>query len=183
VNAGERDELIIKLKLVEMRDKRVPFFGAKIASVGFNGKEYGNLPPEFSFDSVRRDDAALISEDVANANPRSPFARAKEILAPVIKYFLFVGSGSRVSPFPADFILDYANPQNAATWKLHDPSNAVDFLWPNMVFSVRAKKGMPPNYDPSLYRGKNAASIRLWVRHIDGDFRGALHIRVRKGTQ
>lgn len=46
MNIGERNELLIKLRLVEMRmqNKSVAIFNNKITSVGFNGIEYKDLP-------------------------------------------------------------------------------------------------------------------------------------------
>jgi hypothetical protein len=256
MNAGERDELLIKLKLIEMRDLSISFFGAKITSVGFDGREYQSLPPSFSFANAKTSNAILsrvcqvvgiqkgaafdksdvcvngdgyslkslsaappaivnhttragfefacnhvgsnigsldvlinnywklrlagkIREDVSNSDPLSPFSGAKDTLAPILQYFLFIGSGSRVSASPASFILDYSDPLNTNTWTRLDPTTAVDKLWANLVFSIRAKKGMPADYNPSTYTGKHAASIRQWVQFSSGEYRGALHIRVK----
>ena len=257
MNSGERDELLIKLKLIDMRDGGIPFLGEPITSVGFAGVEYSPLPADFSFERTRSDEALAqvclrvgirkgstfdksdvyingrgyslkslsaappalvnhtrrdgfefacrhvstdiarldtlvdrywdlrlsgqITEDVANANPSSPFSGQKELLAPILQYFLFTGSGSRLSEHPAAFILGYLNPLDVNTWRKTTPDTAVDELWPNLVFSIRAKKGMPPNYNPENYLGNNAESILRWTRFCSGDYRGALHIRVRKG--
>ena len=45
MNKGERDELLAVIRLVQMRDasQTLPLIG-KIASVGFNGKEYQSPP-------------------------------------------------------------------------------------------------------------------------------------------
>ena len=46
MNKGERDELIIKLKLVKLRDSGSFFMGRRIQSVGFGNSEYLPLPSE-----------------------------------------------------------------------------------------------------------------------------------------
>ena len=51
MNAGERDELLIKLYLVSMRDSGSLLNGVLIKSVGFGGLEYlpipSNVPKDF----------------------------------------------------------------------------------------------------------------------------------------
>jgi len=253
MNAGEKDELLIKLKLIEMRDNGIPFFGETIVSVGFGDVEYLSVPVDFSFgralddeslthlchsigirkgstfdksdvyingsgyslkslsaappalvNHTRRDGfefactnvgmdiarldtivdrywesrlSGRIKEDVPNAHPFSPFSGEQETLSPILQYFLFTGTGSRVSEHPAEFILEYRNPLDAITWRKIDPDTAIDELWPYLFFSIRAKKGMPSNYNPDTYRGENAESIMRWTRFTSGDYRGALHVR------
>jgi len=255
MNSGERGEYLIKLKLIEMRDNGVPFFGETIRSVGFGGNEYLPLPDDFSFMERRNDDeltsichclgirkgstfdksdvyingrgyslkslsaappalvnhtkrngfefactnvgmdiarldgivnrywesrlSGQIKEDVPNTHPFSPFAMEQETLSPILQYFLFTGSGSKVSEHPAEFLLEYRNPLDTETWRKIDPDTAIDELWPYLFFSIRAKKGMPSNYHPDTYRGENAESILRWTRFTSGDYRGALHVRVR----
>lgn len=257
MNSGERDEILIKLYLVKLRDLGESINGIRIESVGFDGHEYGILPrnvhnklpqlrddyliqladsmgiikggtfdksdvyingigyslkshsaappaivnhttrPGFenvcnqvgvsihALDSLIDDywDLRLggeIGEDIRNSDPRSPFRHAKNILKPILEYFLFVGSGSRKSKHPADFVLEYLNPCDQHTWNILDPSMAVEQLWGKLIFSVRANKGMPRNYNIDTYAGKNASSIAKWVRYDSGNFRGALHIRAHK---
>jgi hypothetical protein len=47
-----------------------------------------------------------------------------------------------------------------------------------MVFSLRSKKGMPPKYPDIDLEIKR--QIEPWVTYIDGDYRGALHIRLKE---
>jgi len=256
MNKGERDELLIKLKLIEMRDSGVApaFLGVPITQLGFGTKCYGSLPQGTNLNAIRNNDAAIIAacsstnvlkaptnyksdvyingkgysmkslsgappalvnhtarpgfetacnhsgadiamldkiideywdlrlagkitEDIANGNPNSPFAKHQTYMQPILEYFLFTGSGGGVSPYPSDFILDYRNPLDETTWRKFCPQTAVDLLWPKLIFSVRATKGMPKDYCLNNYCGANAESIAKWVRHSSGKFRGALHIR------
>lgn len=119
----------------------------------------------------------IIREDIKNDDKNSPFKNRKDILKPILEYFLFSGTGSRNSTHPAKYILTFSNPFDMNTWEVLTPSESVDQLWDKLVFSVRAKKGMPYNYDLQTYSGRNAQSIAKWVRYHSGDYRGALHIR------
>lgn len=256
MNSGERDELIIKLVLIDMRDKHISWKNMSITSVGFDAVEYKDLPNDFSFKKLEGDDNYLINvckyvgvqkagvndkadvyinkigyslkslsaappalvnhtnragfevackhanidikdldvliknywklrvageimEDVTNGNPKSPFACHKDVIGPVLSYFLFEGSGKGLSPHKADYILDYRNPIDSTTWHKYSPDDAVDLLWTRLVFSMRSKKGMPTNYNPITFCGKNADSIKQWVVTMNGSHKGALHIRVK----
>jgi len=258
MNKGERDELLIKLKLIEMRDNgTIPvFLSNQITQLGFGDKCYGALPVGTNLNAIRNNDMAIesvcsaanvlkaptdyksdvyingkgyslkslsgappalvnhtarpgfqtacthsgaditildqiiteywalrsagtITEDARNTNPNSPFTNHKSYLRPILEYFLFTGSGKGLSPFPADFILDYRNPLDETTWSICCPKTAVDLLWPKLIFSVRATKGMPKDYCLNSYCGANAESIAKWVRHASGKYRGALHIRAK----
>lgn len=88
--------------------------------------------------------------------------------------------GRGKSDHPANFILDYTAPYDHSTWKVLDPDTAVDSIWDKLIFSLRAKKGMPANYDMKTYRKPNAQSIARWTRYHSGNYRGALHIRAHK---
>ncbi len=81
--------------------------------------------------------------------------------------------------YPADYILEFADPLNTTTWIVLDRDSAFESLWPKMVFSIRSKKGMPPNY-ARMHNTRRKAQIAPWVRYIDGDYRGALHIRAKR---
>lgn len=257
MNAGERDELLIKLYLVTMRDNGASLNGIKIKSVGFGSIEYRPIPEGISKDfyllndndltklasligiskagvydksdvyingsgfSLKSFSAAppalvnhtarpgfetackyarvdineldklvdsywdlrfkgIISEDVRNSDINSPFKDAKNILKPILEYFLFIGSGRGPSNYGADYILDYSQPHNPSTWHILDPSTAVNLVWDRLIFSLRAKKGMPSNYDKKTYCKPNAESIGRWTQYHSGDYRGALHIRAHK---
>jgi hypothetical protein len=255
MNSGERDELLIKLTLVEMRDKGIKWKGSYIETVGFGRFEYSSMPKEMQCDFCQLSDIQLIgladrlgigkagifdksdvyingigfslkslsaappalvnhtprpgfetacwysgtditeldelvdeywylrnkgiiSEDIRNTDPNSPFRKAKHILKPILEYFLFTGTGRGPSNHPAEFILEYQHPQNPDTWEVLEPSTAVDEVWEKLIFSMRAKKGMPAGYDPHTYKGPKAQSIARWTKYHSGDYRGALHIRV-----
>lgn len=120
-----------------------------------------------------------IGEDVATNNNLCPFGNTQErrlYLKDLINYFLFDGTGSKDSPYPADYILEFTDPLDPTVWKILDRNSAFDFMWPKIVFSIRSKKGMPPDY-PRMSDVRKKALIKPWVRYIDEDYRGALHIR------
>lgn len=257
MNSGERDELLIKLYLVAMRDNGDSLNGVQIKSVGFSGAEYLSIPEGISKDfsllneneltklanivgiskagvfdksdvyingngfSLKSFSAAppalvnhtarpgfetacryagvdikeldklvdmywdlrfkgIITEDIRNSNGNSPFRNAKSVIKPILEYFLFTGSGKGKSDYPAVYILDYFQPSNPATWHILSPSTAVDLIWDKLIFSLRAKKGMPLNYNKDTYCKLNAESIARWTQYHSGDYRGALHIRLTK---
>lgn len=123
-----------------------------------------------------------IGEDVYNSDPNSPFAAHKAYFGPILEYFLFTGTGSRRSYHPAEYILEYLDPSNEKTWKIVTKKDAVNEVWPKLVFSMRSKKGMPPDYTLA-YRGANHESIAKWVRVMQGEYKGALHVRVADGQR
>ena len=121
----------------------------------------------------------IIGEDVRRNNPNCPFGRTnsdKQYLNRLITYFLFDGSGASDSQYPADKILEFESPTNFNTWTVIERERAFEELWSTMIFSLRAKKGMPTNY-PNMRDGGRKRLIEPWVRFIDGNYRGALHIR------
>jgi hypothetical protein len=125
--------------------------------------------------------AKLIGEDVSNSHMHSPFKGEKEIIRPFLNYFLFDGTGSGLSTMPANRILGFTDPLKIDTWHFYDKGNALDLYWDNLIFSLRAKKGMPTNY-PNVTSKKIMplkSSIEKWTKYIDGDYRGALHIRTK----
>jgi hypothetical protein len=123
----------------------------------------------------------LIGEDVKNSDVHSPFKGEKESIRPFLNYFLFDGTGSGLSKRPANRILGFTNPLDINTWHIYDKVNAIDMYWDKLIFSLRAKKGMPTNY-PNVTSKKIIplkSSIEKWTKYIDGDYRGALHIRTK----
>ena len=254
MNNGELDELLIQLKLIELRDKGESVnYLDKIKSIGFL-KEYNKIPDlsnwkldknidiektikyfgisksptnfkadtlinsiPFSLKSMRSAPPALVNhttrpgfefaannsngdifeldkiieeywelrlnkkipEDISNSDPRSPFQNKKNVLKPFINYFLFYGTGSKLSNLKSDMILSFEDPLDTSTWKFFDKNNAIDLFWDNLVFSLRSKKGMPKGYPDNLSNKMklNKHSIDKWSRFIDGDWRGSLHIR------
>lgn len=254
MNKGEHNELLLKVYLIHLRDKKIStkLFG-QITSVSFNNKEYASLPTNvninnlkyytkyqiislcnklgiaksppraksdvyingngYSVKSVASAPPALvnhttrpgfewacsyegvnisvldnlvsnywslrrskqINEDISNKNEFSPFTNARHILQPLLNYFLFKGTGSGLSKYPADFILDYIDPLDDTTWGLFDKHNVVDYMWNRLTFSLRSK-GMPNNYPMN----PNNLSIQMWTNRIKGKYKGALHIRLSK---
>jgi len=257
MNSGERDELLIKLYLVAMRDSNASLYNIKIKSVGFADVEYNQIPigisknfylfndyelnnlvnivgiskagafdksdvyingKGFSLKSFSASPPALvnhttrsgfetacryaevdieeldklideywdlrfkgiISEDIKNTDINSPFKNSKSLFKPILEYFLFIGSGRGESKYPAEFILDYLQVNNPLSWHILNPITTVDLVWDKLIFSLRAKKGMPANYDKKTYCKPNATSIARWTEYYNGNYRGALHIRVHK---
>ncbi len=252
-NKGETGEILIKIKLVQMRDNGESFNGVPIKSVGYF-KEYKHLTTSLedlaacsvdelekvsgemyiekagvfdkadvfinnvgvSLKSTFGANSALINhtsrpgfervcqevgaditvldgiidrywelrlageipEDIPNWNPKSPFRDYKEYFGPILEYFLFTGTGSRASKNPAEYIIEFEDPLDPDMWKIISQEDAIDEIWDKLVFSLRSKKGMPPNYTLD-YKGKNAASIARWVKFYDGDYKGALHVRIK----
>ncbi len=256
MNIGERNELIIKLRLVEMRmhnNSASIFNNEKIESVGFAGQEYLDIPAGYEnystfsdkdlltlakatkiakagiFDkadvyingvgySIKSLSAAppalvnhtardgwervcskincdiqlldsivarywdlrlqgVITEDINNSNLHSPFAPHKDYLLPILNYFLFKGSGSRDSKYPADYILDFTNPVDETTWKKYG-DNYIDSHWDKLVFSLRSSKGMGKY--PNIKDPIKKASMTKWTVYHSGGYKGALHVRVTK---
>ena len=122
--------------------------------------------------------SGLIKEDVPNSSPHSPFKKKDPVLVRLIEYFIFDGTGSGKSNFPAEYVLEFSNPIDPATWKIYNRTEIVDMIWDNLVFSLRSK-GMPDSYqhDSDSSRDKQ---IRTWTNYRDGKYKGALHIRVKK---
>ena len=121
-----------------------------------------------------------IGEDVLSSSNYCPFGsnpQRREYLRTLINYFLFDGTGAQDSAYPAEYILEFTDPLIPSTWRILDKRSAFDSMWPKMVFSIRSKKGMPPDY-PSISATKKVL-MEPWVRHIDSDYRGSLHIRTR----
>jgi hypothetical protein len=257
MNNGERNELIIKLRLIQLRDKnskiKINSKLTKINSVGFLN-EYKKLPGQIDFDKIIKysdnqlekiaiqygigkapaksksdvfvngigislksienappaivnhtprtgfetacnicgSDITLldeiiseywslrkrgkIKEDIHNTDLNSPFKNNKEILKPILNYFLFDGSGKGLSNHRASLILDYNSPINHNSWETYNRDNAVDMIWTKLVFSLRSK-GMPKRY-PNIENIKSV-SIKKWTNFFQDKYKGALHIRTK----
>jgi len=118
----------------------------------------------------------IIKEDVKNIDYSSPFKDYKHVFAPILQYFLFKGTGSGISDFPAQYILDYNNPINYQTWRILDKDGIIEKVWDKLIFSLRSKKGMPANYPNNINKTLNS-SISIWTKYFQHEYRGALHIR------
>ncbi len=119
--------------------------------------------------------AGTIKEDICNSAESSPFSSHKRYLKPILEYFLFTGTPRGVSPFPADKMFIFSNPEDTHTYQILTQSEAVDSLWDNLTFSVRSKKGMPTTYDEV-----RDIDLAPWVRFYPtatSSPKGALHIR------
>jgi hypothetical protein len=124
--------------------------------------------------------SGIIAEDTRTTDLNCPFSGYKEYLGPILEYFLFDGTGSKLSIAPAKYLIEFSNPYDESSYKRLNRQDAVDAIWPKLIFSLRAKKGMPSCYNVNTYNGKNAASIAKWVRYYSNEYRGALHIRTSK---
>jgi hypothetical protein len=122
----------------------------------------------------KKREEGIITEDILNSNPESPFASHKKYLKNILKYFLFDGTGEKDSEFRADGIIEFSDPLDPSTYKILSKDDVIDHMWSSLVFSLRSKKGMPKTYDP-----KKHANLLPWVRFRPGDAypKGALHIR------
>ena len=120
--------------------------------------------------------AGTISEDVPNTNPNSPFNSNIGILLPYLEYFIFEGTGSRLSKHPASEVIEYSDPCNFSSWKLLNKTQLVQNIWPRLIFSIR-EKGMPKNIKSLPQPKKN--SVMLWARNYQGLLKGSLHVRIK----
>lgn len=257
MNNGERNELILKLKLIQLRDRKekitIDNNLITIDSVGFL-HEYRKIGEDLNFDLIRQcDDSDLvkltqkygiikspakskadvyvngigislksienappaivnhttrigfekaceisevdielideiiseywdlrrqgiIKEDIHNLDIHSPFKGKRDILKPVLDYFLFDGSGQGRSQHGATLILDYNSPIDIRTWNTYNRENSVNLFWDKLVFSIRSK-GMLPKY-PKIDKRKYD-SISKWTEFHQDKYRGSLHIRTK----
>lgn len=116
-----------------------------------------------------------IKEDSNNKDTNSPFSKHREYLKPVLEYFLFTGTGSKDSSFPADKILIFDEPEDTENYIVLNKSETVNSLWDHLTFSIRSKKGMPSNYNPIKHK-----DLSPWVRihqSTASSPKGSLHIR------
>ena len=143
--------------------------GVSIASLDRAVEEYWRLRT-----------AGLSREDVLNDGPQSPFWAARSELAPMLRYFMFEGTGTKPSEAPASVVFEFADPVDIASWRCRQPETIVDDLWTRLVFSLRSTRGMPKGY-PNVSRHYTARkpSIARWTVYWQDGYRGALHVRVR----
>ena len=114
--------------------------------------------------------AGKIGEDINSIDPRCPFSN-KDYLKPIIEYFLFKGTGSRDSEFPADKLLSYSDPFNPETYKIYSADEIINELWDSFIISIRSK-GMPSVLYLDIHK-----EYMPWVRKVNGKLKGSLHIR------
>lgn len=116
---------------------------------------------------------SIIKEDTKISDANCPFKTHKDFLKPIINYFIFDGSGSRNSTFPADTILEIDYKNIPRSMRMIGKDDYFKEVWPKLIFSVRSK-GMPPSY-PNC---DNKESIAIWTRRADNLLKGSLHVRV-----
>lgn len=121
--------------------------------------------------------SGLIGEDVANSDLNSPFKNHFSILLPFLEYFIFEGTGSRLSMHPASEVIEFSDPCIYSTWDILDKNNLIKNIWPRLVFSMRSGKGMPA--DINSVGSAEKASILIWARQMQGSLKGALHVRIK----
>ena len=116
----------------------------------------------------------IIGEDISNRDSRSPFLTingqdSRQFLEPLLTYFAFVGSGSKDSPSPADYILEFDNPIDVSTWTCYSRDNYIYSVFLRLVFSIR-NHNMPSPIDDDI----------PWIEEIGGRKKGQLNVRVAK---
>ena len=114
-----------------------------------------------------------IKEDTKISDPNCPFRSHKDYLKPIIEYFLFTGTGSGISNFPADKVLEINFRNLPDSMKIFEMDDYYDQIWEKLQLSIRSK-GMPPRYPEC----KNFDSISRWTRIAERKFKGSLHIRI-----
>jgi hypothetical protein len=116
----------------------------------------------------------LIREDV-NGKSRKKFnlfwsSKFKEGFRPIFNYFAFEGTGAGLSPMPAKYILEFADPLDPKTWKIMDKDNFYNVCWDKLIFCMRHHGKIETDYSLSDENKK-------WARNINGKLRGRLHVR------
>lgn len=123
--------------------------------------------------------SGFIAEDIANSDPNSPFTQHFNTLLPFLEYFAFNGTATKLSYHPAIEVIEFSDPCNIATWKLLNKAQLIANLWPRLVFSIRSKKGMPSAKMFSGMSLKEKNSVMQWSHLLNGELKGALHVRIR----
>jgi len=121
--------------------------------------------------------SGIISEDVQNTHANSPFSPFINTLSPFLEYFIFEGTGTRLSKHPASEVIEFSDPCNFSTWELINRKKLIQNIWPRLVFSVRSGKGMPDDINSLTTEESN--SVMLWAKNINGNLKGALHVRIK----
>jgi hypothetical protein len=71
---------------------------------------------------------AGIGEEVRISELPPQFQDLQEWLYPVLEFFLFTGTEKGESPFPADYVFEYADPLNTNTWAIYDKKQTMELL-------------------------------------------------------
>nr|YP_009306371.1 hypothetical protein [Caulerpa cliftonii]AOP19275.1 hypothetical protein [Caulerpa cliftonii] len=86
-----------------------------------------------------------IGEDILNSNPLSPFQKNKSYFTPILKYFLFYGSGCRCSNSSAESLLLVISQSKALQYSpqnwywFSNSQKFIDKIWDFLIFSLRDK--------------------------------------------
>lgn len=123
--------------------------------------------------------SGVISEDTANSDPNSPFSQHFNTLLPFLEYFAFDGTATKLSYHPAIEVIEFSNPCDISTWRLLNKTQLIASIWPRLVFSIRSKKGMPSARMFSSMSSQEKASVMQWSHLLNGELKGALHVRIR----
>ncbi len=120
-----------------------------------------------------------IKQDIQFTDSLCPF-NDKKYLLPILKYFLFIGTGSCISEYPSKYFLEFSDSTDKSTWKISLPETIVEEIWDRLVFSVRSK-AMPENFETKFAKKypEKYASIAKWTSFWQNKHRGTLHIRIK----
>lgn len=96
----------------------------------------------------------------------------------VVKYFAFIGTGSRKAKYACNSVLEVMDPRDPSQWTFFpcdspkDQYTYIDSIYDHLILSMR-DKGMPT---------KHCKICEPWIFYQDdqGKEKGSLHIRVRK---
>lgn len=193
----EKNELLMKLMLVLVRDRRA--MQGMIKNAGWI-REYGRLPEDmgvYTLSRLTEEDIAALAKSIgirkAPAHAKSDiflneagyvlrtfslhpttlirdasrmeleqvcgrihlpinrldelagrpesYQEYKDVLFPLLEYYLFTGSEQGDSLFPADGLIDYTDPLNTNTWRSFDRAGALEYIWDHLMVSVQESSG------------------------------------------
>lgn len=125
----------------------------------------------------------VFNEDCYPYSSLNPFLTERKYLTELLSFMAFHSfdyQKAGTSGFVVEDIhqiLDFVDPRDESTWKIYTPASYMNDVWNCLCFSMRDRKGMPSDED--LFEPENA-DIRKWVCEMEGRYKGALHIRVKK---
>lgn len=131
--------------------------------IGYNMRQLDNYVQRYH-DLRRR---GVLSEDVSNADPNSPFGPHASALIPIVNYFLMRGTGGGDSAYPAHYVGVISNPFVGLNGiSISNANTYIAQNWQNIRFCMRHKN---PSSSPDS---------KPWNFIHDGKVRGELHIRL-----
>lgn len=126
---------------------------------------------------VRLGDKFKLGEDISGYDRRnaSIFISPdfKEYFRPIFNYFAFTGTGRSDSPAPAEYILEFDDPTDTATWRVIPKDLFYDQTWPNLIFSVRDKLAKGQRLSATTM----PAEDKPWAQISRGKIQAQLHVR------